>query len=99
MSRDKQVEEMARVMVDSDNKDVADTLSLFFVRLSEALYNAGYRKQTEGEWLSTTNITISERGRRINSTLYICSACRKSNGRHKTNYCPHCGAKMKGGEG
>ena len=47
--REKQIEEMAKMMVDSNNKEVADALSLFFVRLAEALYNAGYRKQ---EWIS-----------------------------------------------
>ena len=47
MSEEKQIEEMARGMVDSDNKEAADALSLFFVKVAEHLYNAGYRKQSD----------------------------------------------------
>ena len=55
---------------------------------AEFLYNAGYRKQSEGEW------TYSEDKRSMK-----CTHCRK---RMKIQldrrYCPNCGAKMKGGE-
>lgn len=64
---------------------------------AEALYNAGYRKQSEGEWIDKPTGAY----RRMQSW---CSACGKHSGiggiesnRHKP-FCPNCGAKMKGGE-
>jgi predicted amidophosphoribosyltransferase len=97
----KQIEEMAREicacctrLFTPCEKPICDTS----IGTARHLYNAGYRKQSEGAWVATPNITISERGRRINSTLYVCSVCDKSNGRRMQNFCPNCGAKMKGGE-
>ena len=56
-----------------------------------------YRKQSEGEWIDKPTGAYG----RMQSW---CSACGKHSGiggiesnRHKP-YCPHCGAKMKGGE-
>ena len=68
----------------------------------EALYNAGYRKQSEGEWVKPYKGACAD-------PFYTCSACgagalltqRVDNSkvvRVLTPYCPHCGAKMKGGE-
>ena len=67
-------------------------------QIAETLYNAGYRKQSEGEWIERDCITESKRGRTIHYSTQKCSVCGKWNGRHKNNFCPHCGAKMKGGE-
>lgn len=59
-------------------------------------HDAGYRKQVEGEWLE-------RKGERwIGSevcetyTYYNCSIC-EGYSRRRTNHCPNCGAKMKGG--
>lgn len=61
------------------------------------LYNAGYRKQKEGEWIDKPTGAYS----RMQSW---CSACGKHSGiggiesnRHKP-FCPNCGANMKGEE-
>lgn len=66
--------------------------------LAKALYEQGYRKQSEGEWIITTPITM----RVWESDCITCSVCGgKSVGLledNKLNYCPHCGAKMRGGE-
>ena len=52
-----------------------------------------------GEWVEEKYQTISvSKGRTINNTKNCCSVCGNSNGRVKTSYCPHCGAKMDGGE-
>ena len=50
------------------------------------LYNLRYRKQSEGEWIPNPG------------GGWLCGNCRKySHGLR--NFCPECGAKMKGGEG
>ena len=98
MSKEKQIEEMA-VIVSNSIKQWANELppisNPHFV--ANAIYNAGDRKQSEGEWIERDCITESKRGRTIHYSTQKCSVCGKWNGRHKTNFCPNCGAKMKGG--
>ena len=56
---------------------------------AEALYNAGYRKQSEGEWVKAGD-GITER--------VICSNCKSEKGSFmRPPFCPNCGAHMKGG--
>ena len=69
----------------------------FWNDIIEMLENC-YRKQSEGEWISRHHMSRSARGRYTSYNTYICGVCRKANGRRKTPFCPHCGAKMKGGE-
>ena len=93
-----QIEEMANIiavkafeqahLIDGD-ENLADIVAT-------DLYNAGYRKQKEGEWIDKPTGAYS----RMQSW---CSACGKHSGiggiesnRHKP-FCPNCGAKMKGG--
>ena len=52
--------------------------------IAERLYNAGYRKQKEGEWC-------------FKGTAYGCSLCGEGVIAPIHNFCPNCGAKMKGG--
>ena len=93
MSREKQIEEMATKIqhatasVYTDAKDCA-----------ESLYNAGYRKQSEGEWKTEITNWVYDTKRKF------CSDCGNAPfydprlGSYRlTNFCPHCGAKMKGG--
>lgn len=63
--------------------------------LANALYNAGYRKQSEGEWIASD----------IPCEKYVCSVCGGvcwyydyQGDVAKSRYCPNCGAKMKGGD-
>jgi hypothetical protein len=56
----------------------------------EILYNAGYRKQVEAEWLYN-------KGHGIYEYAYYCSNCYYGTN-DKTNFCACCGAKMKGAE-
>ena len=102
MSEEKQIEEMASILENAKIDALATIGSMnhgFGVWYAQALYNAGYRKQSDGAWITfhCTNGGKSKRGRTIIYKTYTCDACGKTNGRHKTNYCPNCGAKMKGG--
>ena len=98
MSREKQIEEMKEVVCDVLNFDICNKFDRCdncpTVGIINALYNAGYRKQSEGEW-----ITLFEDDSPWDS-IWICNRC----GAYTTteepaykNFCPNCGAKMKGG--
>lgn len=55
--------------------------------------DAGYRKQSEGEWIDMGYYIHNKR-------IYKCSACANSEAKDaltSARYCPNCGAKMKGG--
>ena len=76
------------------NCDVCETIQL----ACEALYNAGYRKQKEGEWIYKFTLDGDK--------FYECSVCgrqaiinslcnQERNASEFYPYC-HCGAKMKG---
>ena len=91
MNKEKQIEEMAEVI--GYTFTVAKGVGA--VRPSPRmiamdLHDAGYRKQTEGVWKGNGNLQhCSECGNVVNFNnvsewLY--------------NFCPNCGAKMKGGE-
>lgn len=93
MDEKKQIEEMASIMTNSIPNDICKDdyckdcdfypigKKCYIVR---ALYNAGYRKQSEGEWIDNHNGT------------FTCTVCR---GRaSKMNYCGNCGAHMRGGK-
>jgi hypothetical protein len=70
---------------------------------AQALYTAGYRKQSEGEWKQT-----EEPMGWHDVDCVECSACGESWVLNDNldfdlineywHYCPNCGAKMKGGE-
>lgn len=66
---------------------------------AEDVLNAlkGYRKQSEGEWIITTPIVM----RVWDSDCITCSVCGGKSvcllEDNKLKYCPHCGARMRGG--
>lgn len=93
MSREKQIEEMAEtlaemcdldLLADCDEKDCSKCMAT-------ALYNIGYRKQSEGEWVIKWRSTFPQ----YEPSEYQCSVCGLVRTvKHK--YCPNCGSKMKG---
>jgi hypothetical protein len=97
MSKEKQIEEMAKAMcrngMSNGNCAMDDdpcALECVYGCCAESLYNAGYRKQSEGEWHFYSD---DFSGKQV--TGWICGNCNKySTG--LCNYCPECGAKMKG---
>lgn len=73
--------------------DVTDHTENEYIR--EGFLDAGYRRQSEGEWED------QYQGMYANQ-LYKCSVCGETASHDDkrwflTNFCPNCGAKMKGG--
>ena len=100
MSKEKQIEEMSGVVGQAINHNcwLSDERmeEIDMKGVAEELYNAGYRKQSEGEWIDKPTGAY----RRMQSW---CSACGKHSGiggiesnRHKP-FCPNCGARMSRG--
>lgn len=96
------IEEMAKVIKSSlDGLGIGnfnftgDEISTMFAK---ALYNAGYRKQSDGEWIEQIKTTTNAKGMTANYTINFCSNCGYEIGtiRYRHKYCPNCGAKMKG---
>ena len=95
MTKEKQIEEMAKLIciyphcinyniIGGCTKNDCRTIDR-----AEALYNAGYRKQSEGEWIKDEKSKFEHR--------YHCSVCNFYLIGEPTKYCEDCGAKMKGG--
>lgn len=59
---------------------------------------ADVQEVRHGKWIGYPSITISKRRRTIQSIIYKCSCCGKSNGRAEPLYCKNCGALMDGKE-
>lgn len=98
----KQIEEMVEIIEEKNCIGVLCSECEFFnnsrcskLYIAKALYNAGYRKQSEGEWQIAVNPV---------EATFICSNCHwfytEADPKAETEYkyCPYCGAKMKGGE-
>ena len=99
MSREKQIEEiaieeMAKVLKDYTKKNNIMASHVILDDYAEALYTAGYRKQSEAECLDTGDEQLDK----IESG-YKCSVCGFIICGHSGKYCSECGAKMKGGAG
>lgn len=96
MRKEKKIEEMARVLCHAQepcSKCVWGRCDVEHLAID--LYNAGYRKQSEGEWIAHIEIGAM-------NNFWECSVCgwktvSFTEMRH-SKYCPNCGAKMKGGE-
>ena len=94
-----QIEEMAKAICSAcairENCKLEDVCRAT-LQESETLYNAGYRKQSEGEWI----VAKTERAWNDAEYPYMhrCSLCgNEVASQDLTQYCSYCGAKMKGG--
>ena len=96
MSKEKQIEEITEDLCNIECKgmkcNTCDHYGCEYRMLAEALYNAGYRKQNEGEWEERPDL----RG-------FVCSnGCGElltelEEDAALPKFCPNCGTKMKNG--
>ena len=92
MSKEKQIDEMAKLIcnfpqcINYNSIGECKPTECQIADKAEALYNAGYRKQSEGEWIF----------QEYSMGHYVekCSLCECE--ADMSNFCPNCGAKMKG---
>lgn len=107
MDKEKQIEEIAKAMCKNYgncNRCIAFVtcdVKSFALRLHEK----GYRKERQGEW-------VDRYGNKYDNHIYDCSLCNKEalwnivadellspkTIQVLSDYCPNCGAKMKGAE-
>ena len=93
MDKQKQIEEIARDIDEFCQKELGAVFNDdILANFAEHLYNAGCRKQSEGEWIAKGTMI-----RTPSAINYTCSLCGLKSAR-TTPFCPGCGAKMKGGE-
>ena len=105
MSREKQIEEMALELCRPRNIVKAmhhrtcgncNTSSCDIYELCVDIYNAGYRKQVEGEWVDN-HCTVCGMTP-IGEETWTRHGDTPPKFEYFMSYCPCCGAKMKGGE-
>ena len=102
MSKEKQIEEMAWDLCDIPMHPSIHSCKecggkhCHAQYYAERAYNAGYRKQSEGEWREDTEYYDDDYSECNVRKVFVCSRCGRSE-RKKEPYC-NCGAKMKGGE-
>ena len=102
MSKEKRIEEMAYDICVSRKANYADGCRVcshhengcLYQDIACSLYTAGYRKQSEGEWIE--HIEKLDWCEDDVEVYYECSCCGANDG-GKAPYCANCGAKMKGG--
>ena len=94
----KQIEEMTRDICDIECKgmkcDTCDGYCCEYRLQAEALYTAGYRKQSEGEWIEASDKPYSLCGKKCSLCGARISYREFNHGNHR--FCHKCGAKMKG---
>ena len=101
MTKEKQIEEMGAVLEKAKieaNATIGSMNNGFGAWYAQSLYNAGYRKQSEGEWIDVPSYGsgFTLRGERVFPKQ--CSNCGNIFAYAPYPYCPKCGAKMKGGD-
>jgi hypothetical protein len=96
----KQIDEIAKVLKDYTAQNHIMASHAILEDYAEVIYNAGYRKQSEGEWRDRG---VVKRATTENAPIVECSECNITfcdlinNHYFMYHFCPNCGAKMKGG--
>lgn len=90
------IEEMRKDLIEIFDEEYEKRRLITPQNTAEKMTAKGYRKQSEGEWVAKRHISVSKRNRTIHYETYKCSVCGTWNGRCRQNFCPNCGAKMKG---
>ena len=96
MSKEKQIKEMAldicksRLVAEEGDycRKCKNDNNCLYQEIAYGLYNADYRKKNEGEWKQSAYGELK---------CSVCGIVQEDNP-HRYNFCPQCGAKMKGGE-
>ena len=104
MSKEKQIEEMTEIIkpVKDYIMQGRDTIGEYWIgerhskKIAHALYNAGYRKQSEGEWIQ---VAAYNDGVLNTVKCSVCGTYQMVNYWMYYPHCMHCGAKMKEGRG
>ncbi|MBO5969376.1 MAG: hypothetical protein J6S14_12850 [Clostridia bacterium] len=84
------IEEMAKDVARSISWCNEEIPTVDCLGTAASLYDKCYRKQSEGEWEKRTFIIFDSE-----KVGYNCSEC-NTTWDTETNFCPYCGAKMKG---
>ena len=77
-----------------DYKRLKSDLWIGFSGYDDAIENVTLLSEDKGEWIEDEDIDASDDGR----LAVKCSRCSEYNGYCKTNFCPNCGADMRGSE-
>lgn len=107
MTKEKQIEEIARVlcgMASSCDKCMFSKVKCYEHQEADAIYKAGYRKQSEGEWVDSNGqpVGFDKMNKGCPEKSCYCSVCGEwltASNEYPCYgyYCPKCGARMKGG--
>ena len=89
MSKEKQIEELTNELIRTNGYGTLNAVA-------NHLYNAGYRKQSEGEW-SRFEVNCSKGYGQVYYQHKDCDFNATQLFPSPYHYCPNCGAKMKGG--
>lgn len=91
MHQEKQIEEMADILCEAKEHDCKGGNDCLCVKQAEAIYNAGYRKQSEGKWLFKQTYYEADE-----CNCSVCGQLMTTATGTRANFCPTCGAKMQG---
>ena len=86
---------IAKILVDGANTRKAKVREEEVLKAMNSIPSIDVAPVVHGEWEENQRTSISERHREIHYNIYKCSRCNHANGRHKSNFCPYCGAAMR----
>ena len=92
ISRQAAIDECYPIMIEGEKFDVVQVETLI------GLPTADVRENVRGEWVTPTEKVYSIDGEDITSAYKECNRCHKVYVRTNDNYCPNCGADMRGGK-